>query len=157
MRASTSLLHGSALAVFFALASCRAHVGVGGVTYTSASYGGHMDGAFSTSSGSTGIEWNPPTPPAGAAPNEVEVKGSDGTFGWQSTGNADVEIHKLSEAITRAGCAITEYKYDETKATCGPVEILLRRDATRVYRLCASGTDRKACAQAWAAVVQQKG
>jgi hypothetical protein len=151
------LLQVSALAVLALSSACRAHVGVGGVTYTSASYGGHMDGAFSTSSGSTGIEWNPPAPAAGASPNEIAVQGSDGTFGWQSTGNADVEIHKLSEALPRAGCAITEYKYDETKATCGEVSILLRRDATRVFRLCAPGTDRNACTQAWAAVVQQKG
>jgi hypothetical protein len=116
-------------------------------------------GGASTSYGATGIVWNPPSRPAPAprqaTSGEVLVQGSDGTLGWQRPGNADVEIHRLSAAMTKpsAGCQVSTYQYDETRATCNGVPVLLRRDATNVYRLCAAGVDQNQCAAAWAPVL----
>jgi hypothetical protein len=102
----------------------------------------------------------PPAPPAPPAPpppvrirGEVEVQGSDGTFGWQRTCNADVAIHELSERMARKGCQFDSYGYDETQATCEGSRLVLRRDATHVYRLCPSDADRGACREAWAHVL----
>lgn len=124
-------------------------------------YGGtvHYYGGHSTSHGSTNIQWNQPAPApvVVAAPQanggEREVNGSDGSYGWSRTCNADVEIHRLSEQMAKRGCQFESYGYDETRAICGGVRVLLRRDATNVYRLCPSGTDRGVCQNAWAPVV----
>jgi hypothetical protein len=142
--------------------SVRYHAYGGGYGYgphyrTAWGYGG-----ASTSYGTTGIVWNQPTPapapaprPAPARAGEVLVRGSDGTLGWQRAGNADVEIHRLSAAMTRqgTGCQVTTYQYDETRGTCSGTPVLLRRDATNVYRLCGPGVDEGTCAAAWAPVL----
>lgn len=150
----------SILALFAALAGC--HVGV---TYTHVGWGywgysgyGHGTGAFSTSHGETGIVWNAPSGPDGAPAavlqNDTPVEGSDGSFGWKRlAGNADYEIHRVSEAMVRAGCTVGQYGYDETKATCGAVPLLLRRDAATVYLLCVAGTDKSACQRTWTHVL----
>jgi hypothetical protein len=95
----------------------------------------------------------PPRPAARVAPAESDVEGSDGTFGWQRTCNADVAIHELSARMARKGCQIESYGYDETMATCDGAQLLLRRDATHVYRLCPAETDHAECKEAWARVL----
>jgi hypothetical protein len=138
------------------IAGCAARVHY---TYRGYAYGyGYHHGAYSTSYGSTNIQWNQPampaptpyTQPAGA---EIEVSGSDGSYGWQRSCNADVEIHRLSERMAQRGCQFESYGYDETKAMCAGVHVVLRRDATHVYRLCPAGVDRAACQAAWAPVI----
>ena len=146
---------------FVALAAC--HVGV---TYTHVGWGywgyasyGHGTGAFSTSYGETGIVWNAPGGAGGAGPpavlqNDTPVEGSDGTFGWKRiAGNADYEIHRVSEALVKAGCTIGQYGYDETKATCGAVPVVVRRDASTVYLLCAPGAQKGDCQATWTRVL----
>jgi len=126
-------------------------------TYRGYAYGyGHYYG-YSTSHGSTGIVWNQPAPAAPApqvvATGESEVVGSAGSYGWEKTCNADVEQHRLSEQMAKKGCTFESYGYDETRAVCGGVRVLLRRDATHVYRLCPAGTDRQVCMNAWGPVL----
>lgn len=155
--------HWTILFSLAALAGCHA-----GVTYTHVGWGywgystyGHGMGAFSTSHGETGIVWNAPSAAGGAGgvpspvlQNDTPVEGSDGSFGWKRiAGNADHEIHRVSEALVRAGCTVGQYGYDETKATCGAVPVLLRRDAASVYLLCAAGADKGACQQTWTHVL----
>lgn len=147
-----------------ALAGCGVRV-----HYTARGYAygyGHYYG-YSTSYGSTGVVWNAPPPqpvivgapppPAGPATvvvrGDVEVVGSDGSYGWMRACDADVEIHRLSEQMARKGCAFESYGYDETRAVCGGVRVALRRDATHVYRLCPPGADRAQCGGAWGAVL----
>jgi hypothetical protein len=139
-----------------AMAGCGVRVHY---TYRGYAYGyGHYYG-YSTSHGSTGIVWNQPAPPpnviAAPAPatGELEVTGSDGSYGWEKTCNADVEQHRISEQMARKGCTFESYGYDETRAVCGGVHVLLRRDATHVYRLCPAGTDKQVCMNAWAPVL----
>jgi len=148
-----------------ALALSACHVGV---TYSHVGWGywgyhgyGHGTGAFSTSYGQTGIVWNAPSPPpGGAAPpavllNDTPVEGSDGSFGWKRVAGqtADYEIHRLSEALVRGGCTVGTYQYDETKATCANVNVLLRRDAGNVYLLCAPGVQKGDCQATWTRVL----
>lgn len=122
-------------------------------------YAGHAGGNFSTSYGSTGIVWNAPQPPPGQSDppevmrNDEPVEGSDGTFGWRRNGNADVEIHRVSEQLARA-CQVGKYGYDETQATCGNVPVYVRRDDVHVYLLCAAGVDRKACETTWVSILR---
>ncbi len=141
-----------------AMAGCgvRVHYRGGGYAY---GYGHHY--GYSTSGGTTGIVWNQPAP-AAPAPNvapqqtstgEFAVTGSDGSYGWEKTCNADVEIHRLSEQMAKKGCQFQSYGYDETRAICGGVSVLLRRDATHVYRLCPPNIDRAQCMNAWAPVL----
>jgi hypothetical protein len=92
----------------------------------------------------------PPSAMVRSAPGDTEVRGSDGTFGWQRTCDADVTIHEISERMARTGCELQSYGYDETRATCEGVPLLLRRDARHVYRLCPPESDRAACTAAWA-------
>jgi hypothetical protein len=84
--------------------------------------------------------------------NDEPVEGSDDTFGWKRTGNADVEIHRLSGQLSQR-CKVDKYGYDETQAVCGGIRVLLRRHDVHVYLLCAPGTDRKACEQTWVGVM----
>lgn len=121
---------------------------------------GNYYGRYSTSHGSTGIVWNAPSPPpqpvviaTPVATGEIDVTGSDGSYGWSRTCNADVEIHRLSERMAQKGCTFESYGYDETVATCNGVSVRLRRDATHVYRICPAGTDRQQCVAAWAPVI----
>jgi hypothetical protein len=135
-----------------------------GVSYTHVGWGywgysgyGHGTGAFSTSYGETGIVWNAPGG-AGAPPpvlqNDTPVEGSDGTFGWKrAAANADFEIHRITEALARAQCNVVSHEYDETRAVCGDVPMLVRRDSSRVYLLCGAGAQRGACQQAWVRVL----
>jgi len=162
---------GAALLVTVAALASTAATGCGvRVHYTQRGYaygyGPAVHYAYSTSYGSTNIQWNPPSPPPPATPpatvvtytqptyaGETEVTGSDGSFGWQRTCNADVEIHRLSEKMAQRGCTVDSYGYDETKATCSGVKVELRRDATHVYRICPAGSDRGACQAAWAPIL----
>jgi hypothetical protein len=150
------------LVTLISLAAAATGCGVR-VHYTARGYAygyGHYYG-YSTSHGSTNIVWNQAAPPP-PAPNvvampavggESEVQGSDGSYGWAKTCNADVEIHRLSEQMAKKGCQFESYGYDETRAVCGGVHVLLRRDATNVYRLCPPNTDRGVCQNAWAPVI----
>jgi hypothetical protein len=117
---------------------------------------GHSSGAFSTSYGSTGIVWNQPQgvpAPHAVVQNDTPVEGSDGTFGWRrSVGNADAEIHRVSALLTKT-CRVEKYGYDETQAACPSARVFLRRDDANVYLLCAGGTDRKTCEQAWVSIL----
>lgn len=117
---------------------------------------GHGTGAFSTSSGETGIVWNAPQgqpAPHPAVQNDVPVEGSDGTFGWKrSVHNADQEQHRVSALLAKS-CAVQQYGYDETRAACANARLILRRDDQNVYLLCDQGVDRKACEQTWVAVL----
>ena len=143
------------------LAGCHAsvsyqHVGWGYWGYGGYGGYGHSTGAFSTSHGSTGIVWNAPAgtgPPHAVVQNDAPVEGSDGTFGWKRTvANADAEIHRVSGLLTKT-CRVENYGYDETQAACPSARLLVRRDDTHVYLLCARGTDRKACEQTWVSVL----
>jgi len=138
------------------LVSCYASVSYRAVGWGYWGYGyGHAAGAFSTSYGETGIVWNKPQGAASPPPqmqNDEPVEGSDGTFGWRRTGNADVEIHWVSERLAQK-CRVEKYGYDETQALCNATRVLLRRDDVHVYLLCARGSDRKACEQAWVVVL----
>lgn len=134
------------------------YTGVGWGYWGYRGYGGHIMGAYSTSHGETGIVWNTPQEAnGGPAPsqvvrNDTPVEGSDGTFGFQRTGNADVEIHRLSGLLAQK-CKVDKYGYDETQAVCGNTRLLLRRDDEHVYMLCAAGTDRKACETTWVGIL----
>jgi len=151
------------LAAFSEGCGVRVHYTYRGYAY---GYGRHQYyTATSTSYGSSGIAWNQPSPapapnPVNAAPapqnaqsGDVEVTGSDGSYGWQRSCNADVEIHALSEKMAKRGCQFESYGYDETKAICSGVHVLLRRDATNIYRLCPPNAERAVCQQAWAPVI----
>jgi hypothetical protein len=140
----------------YLLSGCYASVHYHAVGWGYWGYGyGHASGAFSTSYGETGIVWNAPqganAPPA-VMQNDEPVEGSDGTFGFRRTGNADAEIHRLS-ALVAQKCKVEKYGYDETQALCGNMRVLLRRDDRHVYLLCAPGADRKACERTWVSVL----
>jgi hypothetical protein len=134
----------------------RAHYRHDGISV--ATYPHHHHWTYSTSYGSTNIPWSQPATPVNAAPApnvnsvDIEVTGSDGSYGWQRSCNADVEIHQLSEQMAKHGCTFESYGYDETRAVCSGVHVLLRRDATHIYRLCPPSTDRAVCTNAWAPV-----
>lgn len=95
----------------------------------------------------------PPPPPSTRVATDIEVQGSDGTVGWRRACNADVAIHQVSEQMARKGCQVSSYGYDETRAVCGDTPLLVRRDATHIYRLCDPSTDRESCRHAWARVM----
>lgn len=142
--------------LLLAAAGCAIHAG---------GYGG-----YSTSYGSSGIVYNPPTTPAPSptapvpvaavtttsapAPGPLgsEVQGSDGTFGWRANGD-DATFASANDALDRAGCRVDGAQPSETLAECsGGVHVLLRRDPSHVYRLCASGVDRAQCATTWSQI-----
>lgn len=134
-----------------------------GACHVRAGYGGW--GGYSTSYGSSGVVYNEPTAPAppppvatttvaapapaAQGPLGAEVQGSDGTFGWRATGD-EAMFTRANEALVRFGCRVDSAQPTETLAECaGGVKLLLRRDPSHVYRLCATGTDRAQCLTTW--------
>jgi hypothetical protein len=95
-------------------------------------------------------QWTRPVLPySSVSPDDGEVRGSDGTFGWTHKGKVDVELRRLTIELGQKGCVLEQYDLLETRADCNGVHVLLRRDAVRVYRLCASGTPHEACEAVW--------
>jgi hypothetical protein len=91
----------------------------------------------------------PPAPPVSPIVGEG-VLGSDGSFGWRSE-----EVPDLQAELRRAqaaGCSVEIVGPSEWRGACSGVRVLARADATGLYRLCALGTDRGRCAEAWQAI-----